>query len=462
MKTRHLIISLAVTAATPFLSSCKLGHAYQKPVMSDMPAMLSISMPVDTLSLGDMDWHRVYPDTMLSALIERTLVGNRDLAIAASRVREYAASRRIATSKLLPEVSGNAYAQKEGLNYGGDKFSPDPEVGLKAQLTWEIDLWGNLRWGRDKAQAEYLATVEGERALRMSLVAAVAQSYFELVSLDNELTIVRQTLAARRENVRLARLRFEGGLTSESPYRQAQVEMERTAARIPVLEEQIDVRQNEIALLSGSFPTLIERASSIDAAALPATLPVGLSSEMLQRRPDIRQAEQQLIAANAAVGVAYTDRFPRLTLTAHGGLESDAFAGFLKSPMYYLGAGLLGPVFDGGRRQAQYRAKQEAYNQQLYSYQKSVLTAFTEARNAIISFNKANDIYASALQLEQSAKSAMTLVQKQYIAGSIAYIDVLDAQRSYFEAQIGLVDAVCHKQLALVTLYKALGGGWQN
>lgn len=462
MKTRNIIISLAVTAATPFLSSCKLGHAYQKPVMSDMPAMLSISMPVDTLSLGDMDWHRVYPDTMLSALIERTLVGNRDLAIAASRVREYAASRRIATSKLLPEVSGNAYAQKEGLNYGGDKFSPDPEVGLKAQLTWEIDLWGNLRWGRDKAQAEYLATVEGERALRMSLVAAVAQSYFELVSLDNELTIVRQTLAARRENVRLARLRFEGGLTSESPYRQAQVEMERTAARIPVLEEQIDVRQNEIALLSGSFPTLIERASSIDAAALPATLPVGLSSEMLQRRPDIRQAEQQLIAANAAVGVAYTDRFPRLTLTAHGGLESDAFASFLKSPMYYLGAGLLGPVFDGGRRQAQYRAKQEAYNQQLYSYQKSVLTAFTEARNAIISFNKANDIYASALQLEQSAKSAMTLVQKQYIAGSIAYIDVLDAQRSYFEAQIGLVDAVCHKQLALVTLYKALGGGWQN
>ena len=181
---------------------------------------------------------------------------------------------------------------------------------------------------------------------------------------------------------------------------------------------------------------------------------------MLEKRPDIRQAEQQLIAANAEVGIAYTNRFPRLTLTAQGGLESEEFANFLKSPMYFLSAGLIGPVFDMGRRQAAYRAKQAAYEQANLQYEKTVLQAFTDVKNAIVTFKKVEDIYTKWRELEQSAKATMDLAQLQYINGVISYINVLDAQRSYFDAQIGLSNAIRDKRLCLVQLYKSLGGGW--
>lgn len=448
------LCAIILFAAT--LSGCRLGHEYTRPQMSDMPALLSTDMPVDTFTVATMSWKQLFPDTILSALVQQTLEGNKDLAIAASRVREYAALKRVATADLLPQVTVGAYGQKESLNYGGTGAKPDPEVGLKARLTWEADLWGNLRWGREKALAEYLATEEGRKALAVTLVAEVAEAYFELVALDGELSIVRQTLMARRESVRLAKLRFEGGLTSESPYRQAQVELERTAARIPVLEEQIDIKQNQISLLSGRFPTDIARADSLNVSAIPRTLPVGMSSDMLRHRPDVRRAEAQLRAANAAVGVAYTDRFPTLTLTAEGGLESDSFTRFLKSPMYFLSAGLLGPIFDAGKRQAKYRASQEQYRQAELTYQKTVINAFTEARNAIISFRKAAQIHDSSVSLLEAAQASLNIVRKQYLAGTIAYIDLLDAQRSFLDAQLAVLDASLHRQLSLVLLYRTL------
>ena len=446
-------------ASVALLSSCKLGHKFTQ-VNTGMPQEYAEKGASDSFSMADIDWWRIYTDPTMQSIIERTLKNNKYLKIADARIREVAAQKRIATASLFPEVSANLYGQKEGLNYGGDQFAPDPEIGLKATASWELDLWGNLRWSRDKSVADYLASVESRRALQVSLVAQSAQAYCELMSMDNELRIVQHTLTARREQERLAKLRFEGGLTSEIPYQQAKVEVERTATRVPVLKRNISMKEHQISLLMGEFPGDIIRRGDTRNLQLPEEIPVGLPSHLLERRPDIRQAEQQLIAANAAMGMAYTNRFPRLTLTAQGGLESDEFSGFLKSPMYFLSGSLLGPVFDAGKRQAQYRAKQAAYEQAQLNYEKTVMNAFNEVMNAIVEFNRVKEIYNSAYQLERSARSTMEKAQLQYINGMIVYLDVLDAQRIYFDAQVGLSNAMLAKQLCIIKLYCALGGGW--
>lgn len=456
-----LILTLPLLAG---LTSCRIGKAYSRPEISDMPeTILAGQTSADTISIGDIEWWDIYPDPALQTLIKKTLENNNDLLAAKARIKELAASRRIDKARLIPQLDGNAYIQKEALNYGGNSYKNDPEAGLKGAISWEADLWGNIRWATDKSTADYMAAVEQRRSLQISLIAGVASAYFELVALDNELRIVRRTLAARTEAARIAKLRYEGGLTSETTYQQAQVELARTATYIPRLERDISLKENEISLICGEFPHDILRTGTLawyDDA--PDTIPVGLSSTLLERRPDVRAAEQKLRSANAAVGMAFTNRFPRLTLTAQGGLESEEFSNFLRSPMYYLSAGLLGPIFDGGRRQAQYRASQAAYEQQVCSYRQTVIQAFTETRNALIDYNQTAAIAASWRQLENSAKTALDLAQLQYINGVVAYLNVLDAQRTYFEAQIGLSNATRDRHLCLIRLYKALGGGWQS
>ncbi len=386
MKRKYTIYYMM--ALVLLFSSCQLGKHYVRPELN-LPQQLD-STEQDTLSLADRQWWELYTDTTLQALIERTLEYNKDMKIAAARVKELAAMKRIDFANLFPQVSGKLYADKEAENYGGDNYDSDRSYEAKAIVSWEVDLWGNLRWAKDKSMADFLGSIEAQRALKMSLVAEVAQAYFELVALDNELAIVRQTLYARKEGVRLAKLRFE----------------------------------------------------------------------VLERRPDVREAEQKLIAANASVGIAYTNIFPRLSLTAQYGVESEEFSDFFKSPIHYISGNLLTPLFAMGKYRATLKAKKAAYEQECYSYEKSVLTAFKEARNAIVDFNKIKDIYESRLQLERSSKATMELAQLQYINGVIGYLDVLDAQRSYFDAQIGLSNAIRDKQITLVKLYKALGGGW--
>lgn len=457
-KMKHTLLYIAVSGMT-LLTSCQLGKHYTRPDLH-LPQQLDTLRQQDTLSIADMQWWEIYTDTTLQSLIEKTLDNNKDMKIAAARVKELAAMKRIDFANLFPQLNGSAYAQKEGSNYGGDNYKNDPEQGGKLTVTWELDLWGNLRWAKDKSIAQFLGSIEAQRALKMSIVSEVAQAYFELVALDNELNIVRQTLYARKEGVRLAKLRFEGGLTSETSYQQAQVEYARTATLVPELERKISLKENDIAFLAGEYPHRIQRPILPEEVKLPETLPVGLPSTLLERRPDVREAEQKLIAANASVGIAYTNMFPRLSLTAQYGVESEEFSDFFKSPIHYISGNLLTPLFAMGKYRATLKAKKAAYEQECYSYEKSVLTAFKEARNAIVDFNKIKDIYESRLQLERSSKATMELAQLQYINGVIGYLDVLDAQRSYFDAQIGLSNAIRDKQITLVKLYKALGGGW--
>ena len=449
-----------IAILTTTLGSCQLGKHYTRPQMT-MPEVLD-SMSMDSTSIGDFPWEQLYTDTTLQALIRKTLEYNKDMLIAGARIKELAAMKRIDWANMFPSITTKIYAEKEGENYGGKGYKPSNQFDLKAAISWELDLWGNLRWVRDKSMAEFMGSIENQRALKMSLIAQIAQSYFELVALDNELAIVRKTVDARRESLYLARIRYEGGLTNETAFRQAQVELARTATLVPDLEKKITLKENEIAFLTGEYPHSISRSVLPEDVLLPSTLPVGLPSSLLERRPDVRQAEQSLIAANAAVGVAFTNLFPRITLTADAGAESSELIDILKSPYHILAGTILTPVFAMGKNRAALKAKKAAYEQATYAYEKAVLNAFKEARNAIVEFNKTRDIYETRLRLEQASKSALDLAELQYINGVIGYIDLLDAQRGYLDAQIGLSNAIRDKQITLVNLYKALGGGWSQ
>lgn len=453
---KYSLVAICVSVALA-VTSCKIGKSYVRPELN-LPEQIVDNQ--DSLTLADKNWWEIYTDTTLQNLIQKSLEHNKDMLIAAARIKEMAAQKRIKVANLLPQIGGQIEAEREFENHGGDNFKRSDTFEGKLLFSWELDLWGNLRWAKDAGVAEYLQTIEAQRALQMTIIAEVAQAYYELVALDNELSIVKQTLKAREEGVKLAKLRFEGGLTSETAYQQAQVELARTTTLVPDLERKISLKENDIAFLAGEYPNKIHRNSALLQFDFPKSLPVGLPSELLERRPDIRQAEQELVAANAKVGVALTNMFPRITLTGSYGLESTELSNFLKSPYGLLNGALLTPIFAAGKNRAALKAQKAVLEQTTYKYEKSVLAAFKEVKNAIVDVNKMKEVYDSRLKLEQSAKKYVDLAQLQYINGVINYLDVLDAQRGYFDAQIGLSNAVRDELLAVVQLYKALGGGW--
>ena len=458
-KKKMLFFMVAASAVTFSFSSCKLGEKYARPELN-LPTELEAG--ADRLSVDNIPWESLYADTTLQRLITTALENNKDMKIAAAKIKEMIAAKRITFADQFPEIGARIYGQKERLNYGGDNPKPDPEYGAKLTLSWELDLWGNLRWANEAGIAAYMQSVEAQRSLQLTLVAEVAAAYYELCALDRRLNIVQQTLDARREGVRLAKLRYDGGLTSETSYNQALVELARTETLVPSLERQIRIKESDLSLLLGEYPGYIPRGLSLSEQHLPDALPVGLPSALLERRPDMRQAELKLREANAKVGVAYTDLFPKISLTGNLGAESEELGDLLKSPAWFLAGDLLQPLFAMGKNKAKLKAAKARYEQEVYSYQKSVIGAFKEVNDAIVTIHMAKDIRRSQEKLEAASRKYVQLAELQYINGVTNYIDVLDAQRGYLDAQISLNNAVLDELLSVVYLYKALGGGYQE
>lgn len=439
------------------------GCSVQKKVKApelNMPAEI-VAGRSDSLTLSDMAWWEVYTDTTLCSLIDRTLDRNRDMLSAEARIRQLEELYRVSKAARLPSLGGQVAADYETNDYYGEAHTGDAEFDVKATLSWEADLWGSLRWAKRKGAAEYLASVEAARAMQMTLVAEVATAYFELTALDQELGIVRRTVETREESVRQARLRFEGGLTSETAYQQAKVELASASALIPDLELRITQKENQISVLAGDYPTQVEREKMDLNVVMPDSLPVGLPSTLLQRRPDVRQAELELRAAMAAAGMAYADRFPRLTISLTGGLENDALRGLINSPFSYAVGNLTAPLFAFGSKRAKYRAALAAYDQVRLAYEQKVLEVFREVNDAVAAYRNMRRTAELKFNLKEAARQYVVLAKLQYINGVIRYIDVLDAQRKFFDAQIEESRAVRNEHLALVGLYKALGGGWE-
>ncbi len=441
-------------------SSCSPYKYCPKPELN-LPEVYAPDISGDTLAISDMEWARIYSDTLLQNLIEDALIYNKDLLIAAERIRELGYRYRIEKSKLWPSLSANGYGENDYTDYGGNKGKDDIELGLKASLSWEIDLWGHLRWGSREKEAEYLASIEAQRALQLTLIANVSRAYFELLALDNELEVVKNTVKTRKESLDKAELRFEGGLTHEIPYQQALVELASTSAMVPDLEREIALKESELAFLTGSYPKIIERNLFMEELDIRDTVPVGIPSRLLERRPDIRAAENRLRAAEAAVGVANAERFPTLVINLSGGFENDALSTFIKSPAYYAIGSLASPIFSFGRKKANFKAAIAVYEQTRYEYEKTVMQAFREVYDARITLMKAIENSDLKADLKLASQKYYQLAGLQYIKGVISYMDVLDAQRSYFDAQIAHLTAKRNEYLALIELYKALGGGWQ-
>lgn len=458
--TKRLPILLAVTAAALMFAACSAVRHCQQPQLN-LPESIEPGQPLDSTTIADIDWWQFYGDSTLCRLIRRTLDNNKEMLAAAANVERMRQLYRIDKAVRLPNISAPVYANRETNEYYGKPFSNDPEIGVKASLSWELDLWGNLRWAKRQGGAEYLASVEAWRAMRMTLVAEVATAYFELMALDNELAIVRRTLETRREDVHQARLRSEGGLTAETVYQQAQVEYATTAALIPDLERRIQVMENGISMLMGGYPgqEIPRRRLELD-VSMPDTLAVGIPSVLLQRRPDVRASEQQLRAALAGVGVAYADRFPRFNLSLTGGVEDGYFEHLFEAPFTYMAANIAAPIFGFGRKQAKYRAALAAYDEARLGYERKVLEVFKETDDALVTYRSVRESAARMVTLREAASKYVELANIQFRGGYINYIDVLDAQRRYLDAQISLSNAVRDEHLALVNLYKALGGGW--
>ena len=281
--------------------------------------------------------------------------------------------------------------------------------------------------------------------------------------LDNELEIVRRTLETRRDGEKMAKLRFEGGLTSELVYQQAKVEYATTATLVPALEKRIEITENSLSLLMGAYPGEKITRQKIDRyIQAPDSVPVGLPSQLLMRRPDVRKSEYQLKSAMSSVGVAYADQFPRLTISLQGGWENDDLKALFRSPFSYVVGNIVGTALDFGRKRAQYKASIAAYEQSRLAYEKKVLEVFTEVNNAVVTYRKMRETTVLKTESRNAALKYIELANLQYRAGSINYIDVLDAQRRFLDAQIGLSNAVRDEHIALVNLYKALGGGWKQ
>ena len=452
------MLVLVVTSALT-LNSCSTSRYCQKPDLGVVPQ--SFSVEAGDSSIADLGWKAVFKEPELQELIETALTYNKDVLIAAERLNELRYKYRMQKASQLPAVSAKGYAQDDHSNYGGTSKSPDDiEFGVKASFSWEVDFWGRLKWASREKLADYLAAEDAQKAVKMSIVASVASAYYELVGLDRKMAIVTNTMETRRESVKQAKLRAEGGLTSEIPYQQALVEFASSKAMIPDLEKQIALKESELCFITGSYPGEIARSVSASDIYSDSDVPTGVLSDILKRRPDLMASRHSLKAAEARVGVSIAERFPTFVINLGAGLENDELKNFLKSPFWFTGATLASPIFEFGKRKAAMKAAISSYEQSRLKYEKDVLQAFREVYDATVSFQSArSNSYAKSV-MEEAAGKYITLANSQYINGVINYIDVLDAQRKYLSSQIEFNEAKTRENLALVGLYKALGGGW--
>lgn len=443
------------------LTGCSGVKKLTKP-QTDVPAAFS-SLPAenDSTCLADIDWWEFYSDPTLREFIGRTLENNKDLLAAAYKIEQMNRLYGSERANMLPVIGGTVYANDETNDYSGTGITHDREIGVKIPISWEINLMGAQIWNSRRAKAEYQASAEDFRALQVLLIARTAEAYFRLMALENEVAIVNHTMEARKESLRMAKIRYEGGLTPETVYQQAMVEYSTAASLVPNLRHELNSARNELTLLMGEFPrdSLTPCIKRLEPTVLDR-IPAGIPSDLLQRRPDIRAAERRLAAATANCGATYANRFPSLQLGFTPGLENNELTKFLQSPFTFVVGTISGPIFDFGRRKRKYQAAVAAYEQARLNYEKIILQAFTEVNSAINAYHNARKSRKLKLTLCDAAEKYVQLARLQYNAGTLNYIDVLDAQRRYFDARIAVSNTIRNEYFALIDLYKALGGGW--
>lgn len=449
-------------------SGCAVGPNYKKPAVAVPPeyrgAAAEQAGKSDAVSFGDQKWWDAFQDEVLRDLIQTALKQNYDVRIAAVRILEARAQLGIVRADQLPSVTAGASSlnQRSAQSARLPSFETTTNQ-VNLSLAWELDFWGKFRRATESARASLLAQEWARRQVISSLVSDVASAYFQLRELDLELEISRQTLATRKDSLRLTQVLADHGATSMLDVRQAEQLVFTAAASIPDLEQRIEQQENFISTLLGNNPQAVTRGRKLVDQPHPLEVPAGLPSTLLERRPDIRQAEQQLIAANAQIGVAKADFFPQITLTGTGGYQSSALTGLFTGPagLWTFGGSAVQPVFEGGRIRNRVRLAQAQTEEATLFYQRTVQQAFRDVSDSLVGYRRSQEFRVQQEQLTHSAEEATKLSNMRYKGGATSYLEVLDSDTRYFSAQLTLAQAQLRELESLVQIYRSLGGGWQ-
>ncbi|MGH9713433.1 MAG: efflux transporter outer membrane subunit [Candidatus Acidiferrales bacterium] len=454
--------------ALSLIAGCKVGPNYHRPVTQTPAAYrdLKENPQVDsqTASYADLPWWQVFQDPQLQELIRTALKQNYDLQLATERINAARAQVVITRSTLFPQVQGNG-------NFSGGKehnFQTRTNfLTLTADAAFQLDFFGRLRRATEASRAELLATEDGRRTVILTIVSDVASDYFTLLQLDLQLQITRDTVNTQIDSVKLTRLRLEHGVATKLDVLQAQQVLDSANAQIPDLERQIAQEENAISILLGNYPQGVPRGQRLVEQKLPPDVPPGLPSSLIERRPDIREAEQNLIAANAEIGVAKAEFFPQISLTGSGGGSfgrSSAFSGLMSSQLgiWSYGAQVSQPVFTGGALRGNLRLAESQHKQTLIAYQQTIQRAFGDVSNALIGYEKFHKVRIRQEDTVADLQESVRLSNMRYKGGTTTYLEVLDGQRSLFSAELTLAQARGNEFQSLVQLYRALGGGWQE
>jgi outer membrane protein, multidrug efflux system len=448
------------------LAGCMVGPNYQRPAIDAPGGYRGSQSPIASSdSLGDEKWWEVFQDPVLQQLIRTALEQNYDLRIAASRVLQAQAQLGITRANQFPTVSAGADAFSQRNPKISSSFpayeSNAGEVDLA--VVWNLDFWGKYRRQTEAARANLLASQWGQKAVLTSVIASVASAYFTLQELDWALDVSKMTLAARQDSLRLTSVLAKNGSASGLDVRQSEQLVYTAAETIPDLERQIVLQENSLSILLGRNPGPIPRGRKLTEQLNPPAIPAGLPSDLLERRPDIREAEQTLVAANAEIGVAKAAFFPSISLTGSAGYESYALNNlFTHSQRVWNGAAsLTQPVFAGGALRSGKRFAEAQKQEMLLTYQQTIMSAFQQVSNALTAYQKGREFREQLELLTAAAVDANRLSKILYQHGGASYLQVLVSENNDLSAQLNLAQAQLNERLALVQLYNALGGGWQ-
>ena len=464
---------MATTLSAILLTGCTVGPNYKRPPVT-VPANFRAPSPLpapQAASLADLKWFEVFNDERLQDLVRVALEQNYDLLDAAARVQEARASLGIARSNQLPQLEASGALEISRLSRDGQFPLPQSFVSSQNRnwgqatlnlLSFEVDLWGRLRRSTEAARASLLNAEENRKAVISSLVSEVAGDYFQLLELDGELQISQRTLESRRESLRLVGERQGGGVATRLDLRQAEQLVSSAAQTIPVVRQQIEQTENRVSLLLGRNPEGVARGRSLIEQEVPA-VPAGLPSALLERRPDIRAAEQALIATNANIGVAKAAYFPQISLSGVLGGQSTRLANLFSGPngAWSFVPQVTQPIFTGGRLKSNVRVAEAERERAQIAYQKSIQTAFSEVSDALIAHQRTHESRIELETLVIALQDRKSLAYLRYRGGVDTQLNALDADRDLFQAELTLAQIRYAELLSVVQLYKALGGGWE-
>jgi multidrug efflux system outer membrane protein len=466
---RFHILGAAVLAPI-FLAGCKVGPNYARPNSMAPPAFRGADDAAVSsepkASIGDENWSAVYREPELQDLIRKALANNYDLRIAARRILEQQAQLKITRSQQFPSatVGGTGIGATLPSSLGTQIPSPLVDGSFNLSAAWTPDFWGLYRRQTEAARAQLLAQAWAQRAVRLTLVQEVATAYLQLRALDRQLEITKETIKVRQGSVDLTKTLENGGSVPLSDLRQAEQLLYTATSEVPLLEEQIQQQENALSFLMGENPGPIVHTDPNALIPPPQNLPTGLPSQLLERRPDIEQAEATLIAANAQIGVARAQFFPNLSISASGGVGGDSLSSIFDpagKTIYGLGT-LTQPLFEGGKLRGQLQLSQQTKEEMVLNYQRTIAGAFRDVSNALIALNKQRGYREQEEKLVAAAQDATRLARLRYQGGSTSYLEVLTTDSNLYTAQLNLVGAQQGEALSLVQLYGALGGGWQE